>query len=165
MFDIESSAENIALFPVEFSSPARATIRAGSFTIAPGQSSLTLEATGTLVVSVQTGSLLLTADRPIEGTEIFGDGTADRLLLPETSSRALGDGTGGVSPDTADFPVSSRPRYFEIDAGNGAVIEEGTIIRFTSVGAEPVQVLFITVTSQPADESSGRQSTGSVAFN
>lgn len=164
MFDIESSAENIALFPVEFSSPARATIRAGSFTIAPGQSSLTLEAAGTLVVSVQTGSLLLTADRPIEGTEIFGDGTADRLL-PETSSRALGDGTGGVFPVTAGFPVSSRPRYFEIDAGNGAVIEEGTIIRFTSVGAEPVQVLFITVTSQPADESSGRQSTGSVAFN
>jgi hypothetical protein len=90
----------------------------------------------------QSGSLLLSADRLVNGASVSGDGTAG-VTLPEIDPSSAIDAAGGTSAEAAS---SGRTHLSVIAAGNAVIVDEGTVIRFIAREAQPVEVLLINLT-------------------
>jgi hypothetical protein len=140
--DLATDADYLAQIPVEADASNRLSLRAGMLTLAPGQRSLPLIASGAVVLSVRAGALQIIADRSLHGTAPVGDGTAD-ALLPEIDVRNVDDGTGGRIDESSAIPNVTELHCFELSAGQGAILADGTVVQLRVAGMEPVSVLIV----------------------
>ena len=149
--NIEADSEPFAQFSVELDRAAAADLTVGTFILSPHRTSLTFFTTGMVVVLPQTGALVLIVDQPARSLQVQGDGTTGSTLteLDPNSSTIAG---GSAEFPIGDFPLANPPLILEVAAGSGVVLEEGTLVRFASKGDVPTLIVFITITTDSANE-------------